>query len=140
MSQPMYRAHIVDYPETETRLVFRKRAFTAEDGGDESIVGEYMSQVPRGWNPTQEYVDRFNTNDWIEPDTDKWFKSRTPAANRVKILNDAGYTAIVQRSAPVEWPKHGEEKVIDTDMTRVLNAIGVLKLAGLIDSADDLIK
>lgn len=140
MSQPMYRAHIVEYPETETRPVFRKRAFSAFNGESDEIVGEYMSNVPRGWNPTEEYIDRFGTDDWIEPDTDKWFKSRTPAANRVAILNDAGYTAVVQRSAPVEWPKDGEEKVIDTDMTRVLNAIGVLKLAGLIDSADDLIK
>ena len=65
--------------------------------------GEKWSK-PIGWEPSAEYLERFKTSKWIEPDTSKWFKSRSSAASRVKLLEDAGYRAVVQKSAPVEWP------------------------------------
>lgn len=140
MPNHMYRAHIVEYPETELRQVFRERTHLNDYKEYETTSSEYMAHVPKNWQPTEEYIQRFDTNDWIEPDTNKWFKSRTPAAKRVELLNAAGYTAIVQRSAPVEWPGHGEEKVADVPAPKVGAAIEVLKTAGLIRSATDLIK
>lgn len=139
MSQPMYRAHIVDYPSTETRVVFRTRNVDYGDGWHEETQ-EYESQVPESWEPSEEYIERFGTNDWIEPATYKWFKSRSSAAERVALLDSVGYTAIVQRSAPIVWPADGAKKVNDSETAQVMQAIKVLKRAGLIESADEILK
>lgn len=137
-SQPMYRAHIVEYPSTESREVFKTRTVDYGEGWEEE-THDYIAHVPEGWEPSQWYIDRFGTNDWIEPDTSKWFKSRSSAADRVEILNNAGYTAIVQRSEPVVWPADGQKKVPDSGVHQVQQAIRTLKRAGLIKSADELI-
>lgn len=125
----LYRAHIVEEPQFEAYYAF-----------DERYPGERIEWVkPIGWEPSPEYVERFKTNKWIEPATDKWFKSRSSAAARVKLLEDAGYRAIVQKSAPVQWPNGDAKAVNESDASEVLDAIKVLIRHGVIRSADDVL-
>lgn len=125
----LYRAHIVEEPEFERYYAF-----------DERYPGERIEWgKPIGWEPSAEYVERFKTNKWIEPATDKWFKSRSSAAARVKLLEDAGYRAIVQKSAPVQWPNGDVKAVNESDASEVLDAIKVLIRHGVIRSADDVL-
>ncbi|MGV0336218.1 hypothetical protein [Corynebacterium kroppenstedtii] len=125
----LYRAHIVDEPQFERYYAF-----------DERYPGERIEWgKPIGWEPSAEYVERFKTNKWIEPATDKWFKSRSSAAARVKLLEDAGYRAIVQKSAPVQWPNGDVKAVNESDASEVLDAIKVLIRHGVIRSADDVL-
>ena len=125
----LYRAHIVEEPEFERYYAF-----------DERYPGERIEWgKPIGWEPTPEYVERFKTNKWIEPATDKWFKSRSSAAARVKLLEDAGYRAIVQKSAPVQWPNGDAKAVIASGASEVLGAIKTLVRHGVIRSADDVL-
>lgn len=125
----LYRAHIVDEPQFERYYAF-----------DERYPGERIEWgKPIGWEPSAEYVERFKTNKWIEPATDKWFKSRSSAAARVKLLEDAGYRAIVQKSAPVQWPNGDVKAVNESDASEVLDAIKVLIRHGVIRSAGDVL-
>ena len=140
MTQPMYRAHIVTYPITETREVFRTRTVDYGDGaGWHEEVQEYEAEVPKGWEASPEYIERFGTDDWIEPATDKWFKSRSSAASRVELLNSMGYVAIVQQSAPVQWPRDGQKRVEVSDWERIKRAVRELVDLGVIKSADEIL-
>lgn len=125
----LYRAHIVEEPKFEQYYAFDER--------DQAERIEWSK--PIGWEPSTEYVERFKTNKWIEPDTGKWFKSRSSAVARVKLLQDAGYKAIVQKSAPVEWPNGDEQKVNDSQAGEVLTAIKTLVRHGVIKSADEIL-
>ncbi|WP_293817638.1 hypothetical protein [uncultured Corynebacterium sp.] len=125
----LYRAHIVEEPQFEQYYAFDER--------DQAERIEWSK--PIGWEPSTEYVERFKTNKWIEPDTSKWFKSRSSAVARVKLLQDAGYKAIVQKSAPVEWPNGDEQKVNGSQAGEVLTAIKTLVRHGVIKSADEIL-
>ncbi|MBK4144645.1 hypothetical protein GWO57_08350 [Corynebacterium macginleyi] len=128
MSNYMYRAHIVEEPEFEAYPAFDER------NGERSVEWHR----PAGWEASADYIERFRTNKYFEPNTDKWFKSRSSAKERVDLLNSMGYIAIVQRSAPVEWPADGQERVEAKQPVGVSEAIAVLKQAGVIQSADEL--
>ena len=127
----LYRAQIVDYPEFETYY-----AFDYDRGRNEDCV-EWSRPVD--WEASEEYVERRQTNKFFEPSTDKWYRSRSSAAGRVALLESMGYRAIVQQSAPVEWPEEGKKKVNDSESRRVMDAIRTLVKAGVVKSADDLL-
>lgn len=103
MSKYMYRAQILEKPEFEAYYAFDDRSRHDYD------VEEWYRPV--GWVADADYIGRFGTDKYFEPDTDKWFKSRSSAAARVKLLEGMGYVAIVQRSAPVVWPARGQKAV-----------------------------
>lgn len=125
----LYRAHIVEQPEFEQYYAF-----------DERYPGERIEwEKPIGWEPSPEYVERFKTNKWIEPDTRKWFKSRSSAVARVKLLESAGYRAVVQKSAPVRWPDGDARAVNESGASEVLDAIRTLVKHGVARSADDIL-
>lgn len=127
----MYRAHIIEEPEFETYYAWDERN------------GERFDHIewnrPVGWEPSSDYVERFRTTKFFEPDTWKWFKSRSSAAGRVSLLESMGYRAIVQRSAPVVWPPDGQKRVDTSESRKVLAAIKTLVRAGVVKSADDLL-
>lgn len=119
MSKPMFRAHIVEYPEFEEYIAFDERPHYGSSD---------KWHRPVGWEATPDYIDHFGTDKFFEPNTDKWFKSRSSAASRVALLNEMGYVAIVQRSAPVQWPRDGEPRV--SDSPDVAAALRVVRAAG----------
>ncbi len=125
----LYRAQILDYPEFEEYFAFDNRVTAGE---------ECVWERPVGWEPSEWYVERFKTNKFFEPDTSKFYRSRSSAKDRVDLLNSMGYRAIVQRSAPVEWPADGKEKMQSGQALEVAKAVGVLKRAGVIQSADEI--
>lgn len=127
----LYRAQILDYPEFEEYIAFDNRVTPGE---------EYVWERPIGWEPSEWYIERFKTNKYFEPDTSKFYRSRSSAKARVDLLNSMGYIAIVQRSAPVEWPADGQERVEAKQPVGVSEAIAVLKQAGVIQSADELFR
>lgn len=102
ISQPMYRVQIIREPEFEEYSAWDER-----DG----FRSESVHERPVGWEPSADYVERYRTNKFFEPSTDRWYKSRSSASERAKLLNAMGYEAIVQRSAPVVWPADGEKSV-----------------------------
>lgn len=118
MSEYMYRAHIIDYPEFEGYIAFDERT------GEEAV--EWGRPV--GWQAGPEYIERFKSNKFFEPNTDKWFRSRSSAKRRVDLLNSMGYVAIVQRSAPVQWPKDGQGRV--REKANVAEALRIVRDAG----------
>lgn len=124
----LYRAQIIGYPEFEEYEAFDYRYEPFETTWEK----------PVGWEPDEEYINRFKSNKYFEPDTSKFYRSRSSAKARVDLLNSMGYEAIVQRSAPVEWPADGKEKVESGQALEVAKAVGVLKRAGIIRSADEL--
>lgn len=125
----LYRAQILDYPEFEEYFAFDNRVTAGE---------ECVWERPVGWEPSEWYVESFKTNKFFEPDTSKFYRSRSSAKDRVDLLNSMGYRAIVQRSAPVEWPADGKEKMQSGQALEVAKAVGVLKRAGVIQSADEI--
>lgn len=119
ISQSLYRAYIVDAPEFEEYIAWDERYGERE---------EALWERPVGWEPDADYVERFKSNKFFEPNTDKWFKSRSSAKARVDLLNSMGYVAIVQRSAPVQWPKDGQERVPEN--ANVAEALRIVQDAG----------
>ncbi|MFS0295176.1 hypothetical protein ACL1CZ_13550 [Corynebacterium striatum] len=124
----LYRAQIIGYPEFEEYEAFDYRYEPFET----------TWKKPVGWEPDEDYINRFKSNKYFEPDTSKFYRSRSSAKARVDLLNSMGYEAIVQRSAPVEWPADGKERVQPSQALEVAKAVGVLKRAGIIRSADEL--
>lgn len=124
----MYRAHIVEEPEFEVYEAWDDRTDDIEEW-----------RRPVGWRPDADYIDQFRTNKYFAPRTDGWYKSRSSAARKVKYLQELGYTAIVQRSAPVEWPADGEKTVNLTESQQVMGAIATLVEHKVIKSADELL-
>lgn len=104
MSDFMYRVQIIDTPQFELRPCF----YTNRPTGKQVYID---ALCPVDWYPNEDYIARFGTDKWIEPDTTGMWRSRSSAAMRRDLLNGAGYTAIVQRSAPVVWPADGQERV-----------------------------
>lgn len=131
MTEYLYRVDIVSQPEWEERFCF--------DTDHEGERHKTLEHCPVGWEPHDDYIDRFGTDKWIEPLLDKGWRARSSAAIRRDILNDAGYVAIVQRSAPIKWPEDGQERVNSTEGKEIAAAIRVLKRAGLIRSADEIL-
>ncbi|MDN6706411.1 hypothetical protein [Corynebacterium glyciniphilum] len=127
----MYRAQIIEQPEFEAYYAFDYGRNRAEDAVE--------WHRPVGWEPTNEYVERFETNKFFEPSTLKWYKSRSSAADRVSLLESMGYKAIVQQSSPVIWPEDGAAKHNTSDSAKVLAAIRTLVRAGVVKSADELL-
>lgn len=129
----MYRAHIIKYPRAELRDVWRD---VDVNYGDETITKrhEYTAYVPADFQPDDDYIARFHTTDWVEPSTEKWFKSRSSAKSRVDMLRAVGYGAIVQQSAPLVWPKDGQTRVPKTT-PNVAQALKIVKDAGFTVSA-----
>lgn len=125
IENPMYRAHIISEPEFETYEAWDDRTNDVEEW-----------RRPVGWRPDADYIAQFHTNKYFAPRTDGWYKSRSSAARRVKYLEALGYTAIVQRSAPVEWPADGEKSVTLTESQKVMRAIRTLVNHKVIASAD----
>lgn len=116
----LFRTQILEYPEFETYYAFDERT------GQESI--EWT--CPVGWVASEEYVERFKTNKFFEPATDRIYRSRSSARERAELLNSMGYVAIVQRSAPIEWPEHGEKSV--DDHANVAKALQIVKRHGFV--------
>lgn len=121
----LYRAHIIEYPEFED--------YIARDWSDryQGHTKEMWCRRPVGWQPDSEYLEHYETDQYFEPATDRWNRSRSSAKRRVDLLNSMGYKAIVQRSAPVVWPAGDKDRVDGSEVGEVLHAIGVLKRAGV---------
>lgn len=133
MTNYLYRVQITSEPEWEDRPVWRDRTIVGADGTDRTVRTEFVDRVPDGWYPTDDYIENMGTNTWIMPKTEgRWF-SRSSAAHRKRILEDVGFTAVIQRSAPIVWPEDGEEKVLEVGPAeRIADAIAVLQRAGII--------
>lgn len=127
----MYRTQIVEYPEWEEYLAWDRR---------EGELHKEWWYKPVGWEADPDYIEHFQTNKFFEPGTSKWYKSRSSASERTAMLNRMGYKAVTQRSAPLVWPADGHERVNDSETVQVTQAIKVLKRAGLIRSADEILK
>lgn len=128
IENPLYRAHITSEPAFED--------YEAWDDRHNEVV---PWRRPVGWRPDADYIERFGTSKYFPPRTDGWYKSRSSAARRVKHLEALGYTAIVQRSAPVEWPADGEKTVHLTESQQMMRAIATLVEHKVIKSADELL-
>lgn len=128
IENPMYRVHITSEPEFETYEAWDDRTDEVEEW-----------RRPVGWRPDASYIERFHTSKYFPPRTDGWYKSRSSAARRVKHLEELGYTAIVQRSAPVEWPADGQKSVNLTESQQVIRAIHTLVEYKVIPSADTIL-
>lgn len=118
MSNEMWRAHVIEEPEFEQYLAWDER-----NGETDVTWGR-----PVGWEPSTEYVERFKTNKFLPPSTDKWYRSRSSARRRVELLEGYGYRAVVQRSAPVQWPAGDERSVRPED--DVAEALRIVKRHG----------
>lgn len=128
----LYRAHIVEYPEFEEYL--------AVDNPGTEYAEESWEWRPVGWEADAHYIEKFRTTKWLEPDTNKWFRSRSSAKRRVDLLEAAGYRAVVQQSAPVVWPAGDATRVEPaSDRQRARAAIRTLIELGIVDSADHLL-
>lgn len=128
MSGEMFRVQIIEYPVFEEYESWDARGLYGEVQG----VRRQMWRRPAGWVASADYVERYKSDKFFEPDTDRWFKSRSSAADRVRLLRSMGYEAIVQRSAPVVWPADGVEKVDTSTDAKVAEAVQTLIRAGVI--------
>ena len=135
MTDCYYRVQITAQPEWEKRICFNTYKYGPRAG--ERYYTEEM--CPVGWEPHDDYIEEFGTSKWVEPNLDKAWRSRPSAALRRDILESAGYKAIIQRSAPIQWPADGHECVDVSAAEDVLDALAVLSRAGLV-SVDDLIR
>lgn len=131
----MYRARITESPEFEDYIAFDDRGRYGEN--NQRRHEEW--QRPVGWRASADYIEHYGTNKFFEPRTERWYKSRSSAADRVKLLGSMGYRAIVQRSAPVVWPRGHASKVDVSESAAVVDAIRTLVRAGVVKSADDLL-
>lgn len=132
----LYRVQITEQPEYEWREVWKNERIDDEGNVERKYYGAH---VPTGWYPDDDYIEHMGTTDFIMPKTDGPWRSRSSAAARRDILVRAGFSAIVQRSAGIEWPAPGRSKVDESSAREVVRALKVLKRHGVISSVDDLV-
>ena len=104
MKHYLYRVQIIAYPEGALKPSPYCPDYSYPD----------PNWAPEGWNPDEEWIERFGRDTgsrFFWPKTDREFKSRSSAARLKKLVESYGAKAIIQRSAPIVWPAHGEEKV-----------------------------
>ncbi|MEV6555922.1 hypothetical protein AB0M22_09410 [Nocardia sp. NPDC051756] len=68
---------------------------------------------PQGWDPDEYWTDTHGrgSTEFFWPTTYKEWRSRGPAVKRKNLIESFGARCIIQRSAAIEWPEDGEEKV-----------------------------
>lgn len=137
MTDYLYRVQILDQPEWEMRECETFAPF--EPGSSEGIWTVDELPCPVGWEPSEEYIKRFQTTAWVAPSTEKMWRSRSSAAMRRDILEAAGFHCIIQRSAPVQWPAEGQERIEESVASQILDAMAVLSREGLV-TADELLR
>lgn len=136
MTDYLYRVQILEHPDWEQRMCFRRNP-SDEPGAPEILHEPHL--CPVYWEATPDYIDHFGTDRWIAPSTDKAWRSRSSAAMRRDILEDAGFRCIIQRSAPIQWPAEGQERIEESVASQVLDAMAVLSREGLV-TADELLR
>lgn len=119
MTDYMWRVQVVARPEWEEFEAWE----TVED-----VTHSFMDRRPAGWVASESYVERFHTTKYIMPKVDKWYKSRSGASERAKLLRSHGFEVVVQRSAPLVWPRFGEERVVKESHSDVLDVVRAAKL------------
>lgn len=135
MSTTYWRVQIVEQPEWEERVCFD----TVKYGPHEGETFERVERCPADWFPSADYIEHRGTDKWIMPKTEGPWRSRSSAAARRDLLNRAGFTAIVQRSAPIVWPDEGQERVDSSSAAEVIAALRTLKRHGAIRSMDEIL-
>ncbi|MGW5518466.1 hypothetical protein [Nocardia africana] len=98
MKRYLYRVQIVAYPE---------------GSWNDDEYGSYKNPEwePEGWDPDDEYIDRFGSSQFFWPKTNRDWKSRSSALKRKRLVESYGATAIIQRSSEIVWPSDGQEYV-----------------------------
>ncbi|NKV10902.1 hypothetical protein GS909_07890 [Rhodococcus hoagii] len=59
--------------------------------------------APKGWDPDDDYIDRFQTERFIWPTVRKFYLSRSAAVDRAHLLESYGARARLLRSAPLTF-------------------------------------
>ncbi|NEW33795.1 hypothetical protein GV791_14650 [Nocardia cyriacigeorgica] len=106
MNQYLYRVQIIEYPEGALIV----------DEHEPDAMNLNPDWQPPGWDPSPEWVERFGGvtgGAFFWPKTDREYRSRSSAVKLRRLVESYGATAIVQRSAPIIWPGHGQERVTD---------------------------
>lgn len=58
---------------------------------------------PRGWDPDDEYIERFKTERFVWPAVRKYYLSRSAAVDRALLLEHYGAKVRLLRSMPIEF-------------------------------------
>ncbi|MDF3308764.1 hypothetical protein P3H15_27475 [Rhodococcus sp. T2V] len=68
------------------------------------LVGNLRSDwAPRGWEPDDEYIDRFKTERFVWPAVRKYYLSRSCAVDRANLLEHYGAKVRLLRSMPIKF-------------------------------------
>lgn len=59
--------------------------------------------TPKGWDPDEEYIDRFGTDRFIWPTVRRFYLSRSAAVERALLLEHYGAKVRLFRSKPIEF-------------------------------------
>ncbi|QNJ91187.1 hypothetical protein HZU40_23630 [Mycolicibacterium fluoranthenivorans] len=62
--------------------------------------------APPGWEPDEQYVRRNRTSEFRWPSTDYWYRSRSGARRRARLIESYGATVTIEESQPILWPRH----------------------------------
>ncbi len=84
----------VEYPEESLFL---------EDAGPWLAGRRCADWTPKGWEPTEEYIERFQTDRFIWPAVRKFYLSRSAAVERALLLERYGAKVRLLRSKPIEF-------------------------------------
>lgn len=96
----LYRVHIVDYPDGA--IVHLNNPGTCEPGDWMLMPG----WAPPGWEPDVDYVSRQGTTEFRWPSTRRWYRSRSAALRRARLIESYGAKTTIEESEPVQWPRH----------------------------------
>ncbi|WVX88111.1 hypothetical protein SEA_LITNINMCQUEEN_54 [Gordonia phage LitninMcQueen] len=79
--------------------------YPAEAMQDHPLFGEMLDPDwrPAGWEPSDEYVNQFGTEDFVWPKVRRFYLSRSTAVSRAVLLERFGATVRLLRSQPLEF-------------------------------------
>lgn len=84
----------VEYPE---------ESLFSDDAGPWLAGRRCASWKPEGWEPDEEYIERFNTDLFIWPAVRRFYLSRSSAVDRALLLERYGARVRLLRSKPIEF-------------------------------------
>lgn len=93
MSDYLYRVVIIEYP----------KGALIPSSYDSDTLYEDPEWEPEGWEPDDEYLERFQTTRFIWPSVRRVYLSRTAAVDRALLLEHYGAKVRLLRSKPLEF-------------------------------------
>ncbi|MGH3644367.1 MAG: hypothetical protein ACRDUX_35715, partial [Mycobacterium sp.] len=95
----LYRVQVLSYPEGSALEL------NYPDTSQPAAWVPVPHWAPPGWQPDEDYVRRNRTSEFRWPSTNRYYRSRSGARRRARLIESFGATVTIEQSRAIVWPR-----------------------------------